>query len=204
MTANKLDAKLIEATTRFHGHWCPGLAIGIRAAELALEELGRAEDEDIVALVETDMCAVDAIQYLVGCTFGKGNLLYRDYGKNAFTFYRRRDGKAVRIITRPDIFGEASELLGNLHKKMLTKGLSSEEKRQWKQTRAQVSKRVMDAPLAELFEIKPAQEPVPPRARILATLICEACGEPAMETRTRRLHNRVLCIPCFEAQENPV
>jgi formylmethanofuran dehydrogenase subunit E len=92
MTGTKLDPKLIEATTRFHGHCCPGLAIGVRAAELALDEVGRADDEDIVAIVETDMCAIDAIQYLVGCTLGKGNLIYRDYGKNAFTFIRRRDG----------------------------------------------------------------------------------------------------------------
>jgi formylmethanofuran dehydrogenase subunit E len=203
MPGTKIDSKLIEATTRFHGHWCPGLAIGIRAAELALEEVGRADDEDIVAIVETDMCAVDAIQYLVGCTFGKGNLIYRDYGKNAFTFHRRRDGKAVRIITRPAIFGDAGETLGKLHKKLLTEGLSQEEEQQWQQTRAQVSKRVMESSLPELFEIKPAQEPAPPQARILASLICEACGESTMETRTRRVHDQVLCIPCCEAREMP-
>jgi len=77
----------------FHGHWCPGLAVGIRAAEWALREMGRAADEEIVAVVETDMCGVDAIQFLTGCTFGKGNLIHRDWGKNAFSFYRRRDGK---------------------------------------------------------------------------------------------------------------
>jgi formylmethanofuran dehydrogenase subunit E len=201
MPGTKLDSKLIEATTRFHGHWCPGLAIGVRAAELALEEVGRADDEDIVAIVETDMCAVDAIQYLVGCTLGKGNLIYRDYGKNAFTFIRRRDGKAVRFLTRPEIFGEAGEVLGKLHKKLQAEGLSDEEQHLWQQTRAQVAKRVMESSLPEIFEFKPVREPVPPKARILASLICEACGEATMETRIRRLDGRVLCIPCSEAQE---
>ncbi len=200
MTGTKLDPKLIEAATKFHGHWCPGLAIGVRAAELALEEVGRADDEDIVAIVETDMCAIDAIQYLVGCTLGKGNLIYRDYGKNAFTFIRRRDGKAVRFITRPEIFGEAGEILGKLHKKLLAEGLTAEEQRQWQQTRAQVAKRVMESSLPEIFEFKPAREPAPPQARILASLICAACGEPTMETRTRRLDDRVLCIPCAEGR----
>jgi formylmethanofuran dehydrogenase subunit E len=201
MSGTKLDLQLIEATTRFHGHWCPGLAIGVRAAELALEEVGKADDEDIVAIVETDMCAVDAIQYLVGCTLGKGNLIYRDYGKNAFTFIRRRDGKAVRVITRPEIFGEAGEILGKLHKKLLAEGLTDEEQRQWQQTRAHLAKRVMESSLPEIFEFKPAREAEPPPARILASLICEACGEATMETRTRRLNDRVLCIPCSEAQE---
>jgi formylmethanofuran dehydrogenase subunit E len=41
---------------RFHGHMCPGLAIGIRAAEIALEQIGpHAQDEEVVAVVETDM-----------------------------------------------------------------------------------------------------------------------------------------------------
>ncbi len=40
----------------FHGHMCPGLAIGVRAAELALHEIGpHAQDEEVVAVVETDM-----------------------------------------------------------------------------------------------------------------------------------------------------
>ena len=87
MTSTKIDPELIKKTIDFHGHWCPGLAIGIRAAEWALKEMGKAPDEEIVAVVETDMCGVDAIQSLTGCTFGKGNLIHKDYGKSAFTFF---------------------------------------------------------------------------------------------------------------------
>lgn len=81
---------LIEKTISFHGHSCPGLAIGIRAAELALRELG--SRENLVAVVETDMCGVDAIQFLTGCTYGKGNLIHKDHGKMAFSFNDRTDG----------------------------------------------------------------------------------------------------------------
>ncbi len=70
-----IDQTTVADVTRFHGHMCPGLAMGIRAAEVALTEIGpHAEDEEVVAVVETDMCGVDAIQALTGCTFGKGNL----------------------------------------------------------------------------------------------------------------------------------
>jgi len=101
----------IEGTIKFHGHSCPGLAIGIRAAEIALREIGpHSADEEVVAIVETDMCGVDAIQYLTGCTFGKGNLIHLDHGKNAFTFIRRSDGKALRIVTRPDAFGPPDQI----------------------------------------------------------------------------------------------
>jgi formylmethanofuran dehydrogenase subunit E len=205
-----MDPELIKKTIDFHGHWCPGLAIGVRAAEFALREIGKGPDEEIVAVVETDMCAVDAIQFLTGCTFGKGNLIHKDYGKNAFTFYRRRDGKSIRIVARPSVFGtvrssttsgEVGSLLGKLHKKLLAEGLTEEEQKIWEETREAVSKRIMESTLEELFEVKPSSDPLPKRARILASLICDVCKEPAMETRTRQFHGQTLCIPCFEALE---
>ena len=201
MTRN-ISTELIQETTRFHGHWCPGLAIGIRAAEWALREMGRADDEEIVAVVETDMCGVDAIQYLTGCTFGKGNLIHRDYGKNAFNFYRRRDGKSARLVARPGIYGDAQQTLGRLHAKMQKEGLTRSEDASWKEIREGISKRIMNADLEQLFEIKTVAGPPPKKARILASLVCEACGETVMESRTRRFQEQTLCIPCFEAFED--
>ncbi len=58
----QLDKQLIEKTISFHGHSCPGLAIGIRTAELAMEKLNITPSSSIVCVVETDMCAVDGIQ----------------------------------------------------------------------------------------------------------------------------------------------
>ena len=47
---------VISHIQEFHGHMCPGLAIGIRAAEIALEQICKhAKDEEVVAVVETDM-----------------------------------------------------------------------------------------------------------------------------------------------------
>jgi formylmethanofuran dehydrogenase subunit E len=197
----QISSELIEETTRFHGHWCPGLAIGIRAAEWALVEMGKAGDEEIVAVVETDMCGVDAVQYLTGCTFGKGNLVHRDYGKNAFSFYRRRDGKAVRLVARSDIHGDDRETLRRLHAKMQKAGLSAQEAEDWQAIRARMAQRVMSSDMEALFEIKEATTPVPKKARILSSLPCEACGEAVMESRTRRFQGQTLCIPCFEAVE---
>ena len=78
-----------EDTVKFHGHACPGLAIGYRVANLALKEFGlRARDEELVAIVENNSCAVDAIQFICGCTFGKGNLIFKDYGKQRLSVLR--------------------------------------------------------------------------------------------------------------------
>ena len=93
-----------EDAVTFHGHRCPGLALGYRAAGVGLEALGAdpAGDEEVVAVVENDACGVDGLQVRAGCTFGKGNLRFLDYGKHVYTFYDRRSGRGVRVTTRSD------------------------------------------------------------------------------------------------------
>jgi formylmethanofuran dehydrogenase subunit E len=197
----QLTKETIDRTVAFHGHWCSGLAGGIRAAEWALSELGaRSEDEELVAVVETDMCGVDAIQYLTGCTFGKGNLVYRDYGKNAFTFYRRSDGKAARLVMRR--FGRDAEReeLTALHRKQQRAGLSRQEDNRRHELRDRIAAWLMEAPLSDVFDVKPVNEPLPQRARILASLICDGCGEAVMETRVRQFMGQTLCRPCYDRQ----
>ena len=93
--------------------------------------------------------------------------------------------------------------MGRLHRKQLEEGLSPDEEKLWNETRTVASKRVMEADLGTLFEVKPSVEPVPQKARILASLICDACKEAVMETRTWRMHEQTLCIPCFDAREKP-
>jgi formylmethanofuran dehydrogenase subunit E len=196
--ACKLSREQIERTTAFHGHWCPGLATGIRAAEWALANLGRAADEEVVAVVETDMCAVDAIQSLCGCTYGKGNLIHLDYGKNAFSFYRRRDGRAARLVSRPDLFPDIRGAQGELNRKRQAGGLSAEEEKRFRDLRAELSERIMGADFEELFAIGEPAVPMPATARILDSRLCDACGEAVMETRTRQKQGKTYCIPCFE------
>lgn len=201
MTKSVISKEMIQQTIKFHGHSCPGLALGIRAAELALAKLGRASDEEIVAVVETDMCGVDAVQFLTGCTFGKGNLIHLDYGKNAFTFYRRSDGKGIRIVTKGGTRRDQDDESSALRKKMLKGKLTPDEQEKMKKGKAARIERIMDADPQDLFEVKPAQGPIPEKARILQSLVCEACGEATMESRTRRFLGQTLCIPCFEAME---
>jgi formylmethanofuran dehydrogenase subunit E len=71
----------------FHGHLCPGLVYGYLVAKeaISLLELKRSNDEEIIAISENDSCAVDALQVLLGATAGKGNLIFKNYGKNAYT-----------------------------------------------------------------------------------------------------------------------
>lgn len=92
---NLLPREYWQRAVAFHGHECPGLAIGFKAVEGVIAEFGLdasqlpAIDEELVCITENDACCVDAIQSLLGCTFGKANLIPRLHGKMAFSFYVR-------------------------------------------------------------------------------------------------------------------
>jgi len=189
----------VEQAVAFHGHMCPGLAIGVQAARYALREIGaHAQDEEVVAVVETDMCAVDAIQSLVGCTFGKGNLIHRDLGKSAFTFYRRSDGKGVRLLTRADAWGPKDPANEDFAKGARSGAPTPEEQQKFWEHHRKRADAILARPDSELFEASSVTTDPPRPARIHASLQCAACGESTMETRTRQFGGQTLCIPCFE------
>jgi formylmethanofuran dehydrogenase subunit E len=60
----------------------------------------------------------------------------------------------------------------------------------------------MTSDLNDLYELKALAGPTPKKARILESLVCGCCGELVMETRTRRFHGKITCIPCFTELEN--
>ena len=189
----------IEKAKAFHGHLCAGVTIGVRAAEIALREIGpHSTDEEVVAIVETDMCAVDAIQLLTGCTFGKGNLIHRDYGKNAFTFIRRSDGKAIRIVSRPDAWPADLPERQMLATKISAGTASDVDRRRYWELVEERALAVLDILPERMFEVREVHVEIPRRARVQASIACEQCDELTMETRIRRYQGRNLCIPCFE------
>jgi formylmethanofuran dehydrogenase subunit E len=189
--------KKYDDVVAFHGHSCPGLALGYRVSIRALKELGkRSEDEEIVAVVENNSCAVDAVQVMTGCTFGKGNLIFRDYGKQVYSFIKRPSGQGIRIAV-------------NWHAPAETK----EEKRRWERyekgdrtkkvmsfvhaRKARKIRHILEADDKELLTIARGRQLLPSGAEIYQSLVCEGCGEKVAEPKVRVKNGRLLCIPCF-------
>ena len=181
---------------KFHGHACPGLAFGFRVSQTALAETSRSEDEELVAIVENNSCAVDAIQAMTGCTFGKGNLIFHDYGKQVYTFIRRDSGDAVRIAVIWPGLPEEDEKSKELWKKFMAGDRSQEVMATVKARKAAKMKAILEAGSSELFEVRHLQLEAPRPARIFPSLRCSVCNEKVMEPRAKIIDNRVFCIPC--------
>ena len=165
--------ELWQKCAAFHGHVCPGLTIGFRAALYAIDllELTFSEDEKTVCVSENDACGCDAIQVVLGCSVGKGNLLFHMTGKQAFSFYNRKTGKSVRLV------------LNHANREM-----SRPEMLEYYQTIKQ----------EEMFTVKETKISVPERARLFESYTCEKGGERTAANWIRIVEGKKVCVDCCD------
>jgi formylmethanofuran dehydrogenase subunit E len=162
-----------EDCVTFHGHVCGGLTIGYKAALYAIELLALefSDDEQVVCISENDACGVDAIQVMLGCSIGKGNLLFHMRGKQAFSFYNRGTGKSVRLVLKPKPEGLTKEQSFALYQAMNPK---------------------------DMFNIKETTITLPEKARLFDSYVCESCGERTGANWIRLADGKKLCLDCYE------
>ncbi|MGO8990888.1 MAG: FmdE family protein [bacterium] len=196
-----LSSKDLTKCVEFHGHMCPGLAIGFRAARTLMKRLGvrRSPDEELLAIVETDACGADAIQVMTGCTFGKGNFIFKNYGKHAFTLVDRKRGKAMRVSLQPDAFKADPDHL-SLFERVQKDEASPKELAQFRRLQKERSKKILEADAESIFKIKEISADIPPKAMIMESEPCDFCGEPTKKDLLRKVDGKKACIPC--AQKN--
>jgi formylmethanofuran dehydrogenase subunit E len=195
MTSSELESMMKQAV-KFHGHSCPGLAIGVVVSKIALENAKRAADEELVAVVENDACGIDAIQVLTGCTFGKGNLIHNDYGKSVYTFYNRNTDKAIRISLKNDIFDSGDgQRRRELSKKINDGTATNTEIKEHEKLRDEFRSYILDS-ADRLFNIQEIDIVSPSKARRFDNIKCELCGEPVMATRIQNIAGQRVCMPC--------
>jgi formylmethanofuran dehydrogenase subunit E len=181
----------------FHGHICPGLAIGFQAAKVLMGRLGvrKAPDEELLAIVETDACGADAIQVMTGCTFGKGNFIFKNYGKHAFSLIDRRKGTGLRVCLRSDAFQMDPESL-SLSEKLQKDEASENEIERFRQLQQKRTQKILDAGAESLFKVEEISPDILPKARIMESVNCDFCGEPTKMDLLRKMNGKRMCIPC--------
>ncbi|MFX0047169.1 MAG: FmdE family protein [Candidatus Hermodarchaeota archaeon] len=167
--------ELMKKATMFHGHICPGIAIGVVVSKYALEHgFEHSPDEELVAIVETDNCSVDALQALLGTTYGKGNLIHKDYGKSNYKIYSRKNKKAIRLALKSTILND--------------KKLPRDEKIQ----------KLLSMEPENVFDIRNIEYDPPGTAQIEESVSCDICGELTMDSRMMNYQGKIVCIPCYK------
>ena len=193
------QAEDFKKCAAFHGHICPGLSIGYRASLRAMEWLkeNRAEDEEIVAIVETNACGADAVQVLTGCTFGKGNLIFKDHGKQVLTLISRKSGDGVRVALKAGAL-ELNEEHRQLMDKIRKGDATDVERKRFQELHLRRSRDILENTEEALFDVRKTHEVLPPKAKIEPSKPCDRCGEPTMATKLTAQDGMKLCGGCLK------
>ena len=160
----------------FHGHECGGLTIGYKASLYAIELLNLefSADEQVVCIAENDACGIDGIQVMLGCSIGKGNLLFHMRGKSAYSFYNRKTGKSVRLVLKPSPAGMTREASFAYYQSCKP---------------------------AEMFDVKETTIRLPEKARLFNSCTCDCCGEITGANWIRLAGDQKLCLDCYESYD---
>jgi formylmethanofuran dehydrogenase subunit E len=192
-----VNAQIVNDVMRFHGHECPGAAVGIRVAEAALAVVGcHSRTNQITAVVETNLCAVDPIQYLTGCTFGKRNLIHLDHGKNVFTFWQRSSHASVRIVVLPDSVESTDPEFWNIHERIHEGAATDDEQSFFAKVQATRYRNILEMELNQLCRMEAALGPPPRRIGATAPTPCSSCGELTLGTHISITGEGELCRVC--------
>jgi formylmethanofuran dehydrogenase subunit E len=191
----------LDVGLKFHGHKCPAMPMGLRAAAAAMNALNvdRSQDKELVLLAETGSdhaagCFVDGLMTMTGCTYGKSNVKKTYYGKMAFTLVDTRRNKAVRVQLKPDFFGK---MLGSPFVQQRKQGVPPQD------IPASITDPLVDGVMAraeaEFLEISPVFDYAFTRTKgTFDTDLCEACGERVFVNKLQEVGGKRLCVPCRE------
>ena len=191
--------ELVNIGFSLHNHICPAMPLGVRAGLLALKKLkvNRSKNKELKMIVENGpshaaLCFSDGLQVATSCTFGKGNIIRTNEGKNAFTLIDNRTNRAVRMSIKYDFF---------------TKMLQSDFVQKRKQgiepydidaivalTAIQSMLQVQEDKIfliSEIFEIQQEKKP-----GTFEYGQCDECKEPIFESGLRRKGDKLLCQKC--------
>jgi formylmethanofuran dehydrogenase subunit E len=207
IASNNLNV-LLEKSAQMHGHYCPGLAMGVMAATYAMNTM-EAEShgmEDLLAITETNNCFSDGVQFVTGCTFGNNALIFKDFGKTAFTL-SKRDGKGIRVSSKPEsqqVIREAFPEFHNLYKKVVEdQDHSAKMVTAYRKASLDRAFGTLTLDFSKLFDVHNVIVEIPGYAKIHDSVICSVCKESVMKTRAlSKVEGDYKCLSCGGSEFN--
>jgi formylmethanofuran dehydrogenase subunit E len=206
--------QLLSETGRLHGHFCPGVSLGVMAATFGLHRLAEARLvsvgrlleaeglEELLAIVEVNSCFVDGIQLVTGCTLGNNGLVYRDYGKTAVTLCDRT-GAGLRVVCtgahRDTVQERAPDFAVLFDRVVKQHDRDPEVVARFAEESRRASFAVLEADPARVFAAAPVRTRLPDYAPMRESLTCAVCGESVMAGKAETVAGETRCRPCAGA-----
>lgn len=192
--------KTFEDVVNFHRHLCLDIAMGYRIAKTGMREMASEARnlKSLVAIVENETCAVDALQEFTGCTLGKRNLVMTGTGKPVYILLNTQTGKGVRIYCK---YWETFDQDGSFHKrrkKAASPEATQEERLTFERELNTKIKEILRAPEDQLFSVKRVSLAPPPKVGKYQAEPCGRCGEHTHVGRLIDAEGQKICKDCQE------
>jgi len=180
--------KLLDESTKIHGHLCPGQVLGVKMSMLGLKKAGIEEPKgkdkkNLIVFVEMDRCATDAVQSVTGCSLGHRTMKFMDYGKMAATFVNLKTKKAIRVIAKEESRETAKRYFPDIEDKY--------------KAQLEAYKVMSDEELFDVMDVKVEIKPEDMPGKPLKRVKCDRCGEYVQDMRDVLKDGKVFCKPCI-------
>ena len=198
---NKIE-KLMALAGSLHGHYCPGLAMGVIGAVYSVNKLKRFSDgmEDILAVIEINSCFTDGIQYVTGCTLGNNSLIFRDFGKTAFSLVKK-DGTGFRLASNPSFRDtlniRSPEFTRYYNLVVAEKNRDEVLLSEFKKVAKEACFSMVQWDIEDIFRIEEVKLKLPDYAPVRKSVFCVKCGEEVMKGKEIIKDDKVSCKGCM-------
>ncbi len=195
MLLNMTMKRLVD----FHGHICPDLIIGAKLSEYIQDLVSEVSglNSSISILAQNCTSAIDAIQILLGATFGNQRLQVMDFGKHIYSLLINDTGTGFMFSLEPQQYGDEDEF-DCLEQKILNNRITLEEAVHFQKLMDCRIEKLLALTPEELFNRKTVEKSHASFEVPSIYLTCCHCGHQVLKNRSVDYHNNVYCLSCFQ------
>ncbi|WP_347488886.1 FmdE family protein [Desulfoscipio sp. XC116] len=205
--ARSLFAPLaLTKIVQYHGHLCPELVVGYRVGLIAQRELGLTRDKarEFFILAENMSSAIDALQYMTGCTVGNQCFYAYDLGKHVYYLGRfnkcsEEPRETLRIALVNPLVGlnHAGETpVNDIEEKIIAGQAGAAEVEEYRRAINQAVSGLLNAPEGSLFTKSKVFLRSPRAVDGCDYVRCSGCGEMVAKRKAVPVINGFLCQVC--------
>ncbi len=184
----------LKRVVDFHGHICPELVIGARVCEYAQKFL---PEGGFSLIAENCTSAIDAVQVLLGVTFGNQRLKVMDFGKHNYNFLIKDKRKAFMLSLKKLRYGNEDEYR-TLSCKIRSLEATIDEVVNFQRILDHRSKTLLKLNLEAMFDLKEIEYKDVFTEMPTIYCACYVCDQEVLSDFAVEYHDNIYCIPCFQ------
>ena len=175
----------LNGVADFHGDFCPELLLGCKACHIALRLLPELNtSRDLIVIAENNSSpALDAIQFILGCTIGNGRLRTIDNNRHIYLFTSGIGGYGVKISLKEICFND-EDRFNEFEKKVVGRDATLNDATSYQKLIDDRVAKLMDLDNEEVFAVENVRK-------------CFVCNNFVTESLVHENYDFPMCTLCL-------